>query len=516
MALGLAEGGRQQAPLGRAVIGGLIGSLLAVTLVMPKVFVLIRSPAKRNSQSLDPTDPNSPYYDPDVDRLASESGFPMKNAITTGSLLFLHLIFTSSGTLAQEPANASVTLPKVSVVKAKAALIEHKIEQPGQVEPSMSAEIQSRASGWIKSVLVDIGDFVRKGQPLIEIDAPELQAELATSQAKVDEALAQVELAKRQYEEIVETLKANDARLQASTQDLKGKQAIERQFKMEMDRIKKLVDSGAVTRSNLEEAEQKYLAAGAELSESAAMELAARAENDSARAQLARRQAEITVAESRLALSRGQARETQARHGFTTIRAPFDGVVVERNTDPGQLVSSNGPARQPLLLLHHLEKLTVTVGVPESEAPLVDVGDSVEIFTSQNAAKPAYTGKISRTSRAYNPATRTLRAEIDLPASQSPLNDGQYVLVRVIGHRVNEAVSLPLNSLYKVAGSSFCTVVENGKARRVPVTAGVGDGIRVAISAGLKVGDTVVVGPVAATLADGQAVDATELDEAKK
>ena len=90
------------------------------------------------------------------------------------------------------------------------------------------------------------------------------------------------------------------------------------------------------------------------------------------------------------------------------------------------------------------------------------------------------------------------------------------MLVRVIGHRVNEAVSLPLNGLYKVAGSSFCTVFENGKARRVPVTAGVGDGIRVAISAGLKVGDTVVVGPVAATLADGQAVDATELDEAKK
>ncbi|MFM7987938.1 MAG: hypothetical protein ACKPKO_52355, partial [Candidatus Fonsibacter sp.] len=43
---------------------------------------------------------------------------------------------------------------------------------------------------------------------------------------------------------------------------------------------------------------------------------------------------------------------------------------------------------------------TVTVGVPEAEAPLVDVGDGVEIYTSQNSAKPAFTGKISRTSRA--------------------------------------------------------------------------------------------------------------------
>ena len=515
MALGLSEGGQQQAPLGRAVIGGLVGSLVAVVLVMPRVFAMIRARASHNNRSLDPADPNSPYYDPTVDNPSQENGSPMKNPLMAISLVLLYFPLSAQCVQAQDATAKASAPPKVSFVRAKPALIEHKIEQPGQVEPALAAQIQSRAAGWVKTVHVDIGDLVKKGQKLIEIDAPELQAELAISRAQIDEASAQVELAKSQYDEGVETLKADQARLLASNADLKGKQAILQQFQLELDRIKRLVNSGAVTRSNLEEAEQKYLSASAELNESAAMESAARAQTDAVKAQLARRKADISVAQARLAVAQAKAAETQARHDFMTIKAPFDGVIVERNTDPGQIVGSS-PTTLPLLLIHKLDLLTVTVGVPEAEAPLIDLGDTVEIYTSQNSAKPAFTGKISRTSRAYNPATRTLRTEIDVPAGQSRLNSGQYVLVRVIGHSVQEPVTLPVNAIYKVAGNSFCTIVSSGTARRAGVSVGVGDGTRIAISSGVKSGDMVIVGPAAATLADGQAVDASELDETKK
>ncbi|MFM7591588.1 MAG: efflux RND transporter permease subunit [Isosphaeraceae bacterium] len=514
MALGLSEGGQQQAPLGRAVIGGLIGSLLAVVLLMPRVFAMIRSNASHASRSLDPTDPASPHFDPSVDTTQQESSSLMKNPLLALKLL-MALIVPINQVQAQEAAGKAAAAPKVSYVKAKPALIERKIEQPGQVEPALSAQIHSRVPGWVKAVHVDIGDSVKRGQPLVEIDAPELEAELATSRAQISEALAQFELAKTQYDEAAETLKADQARLLAANADLKGKQAILQQFQLELDRIKKLVSSGAVTRSNLEEAEQKYLSASAELNESVAMETAARAQTDAVRAQLARRKADIGVAQARVELTQAKAAETNARHQFMTIRAPFDGVIVERNTDPGQLVGPSS-ATQPLLSLQKLDQLTVTVGVPEAEAPLVDVGDSVEIFTSQNSAKPAFTGKISRTSRAYHPATRTLRTEIDIPAGQSPLNSGQYVLVRVIGHSVQEAVTLPANAIYKVSGNSFCTVIKGTTASRVSVSAGVGDGTRVAMISGVKPGDMVIVGPAAVTLTDGQTVDAAELDETKK
>jgi len=174
------------------------------------------------------------------------------------------------------------------------------------------------------------------------------------------------------------------------------------------------------------------------------------------------------------------------------------------------------PLEKPLLVLHDTQQMIVTVGVPEAEAPLVNLGDTVEIFTSQETARAAHLAKISRTSRSYNPTTRTMRCEVDLPVVDSLLQPGQYVLVRITAHKAEEAITVPVAGVYKVAGESFCTIISGGKAERRRVQPGVSDGVRTAIRAGLAEGETVVVGPVAASLADGTPVEEVKPAEVKK
>jgi RND family efflux transporter MFP subunit len=509
MAMGLSEGGRQQAPLGRAVIGGLLGSLAAVMLITPRAFAVVRKGASMANQSLDPTDPDSPAYDPDADKPYSAREVSVSRA-SVAILLVISAVHGFSSPLMAQQAGA----PRVTVADAAPAHIEHRIDQPGQVEPQQATPLESRVSGWIKAIHADIGDRVSAGQVLIEVDAPELVALVSVSRAQLDQAKAESALTEAQYKETEGTLQAQQARLNAAKAVLGGREALARQMELELERMKRLVSSGAVTRSVMDEAEQRSLSAAADLLQSQALLVAAQADAETIKSQLVRRRAEIDVARSRESVAVARLVEAEARSGLTKIAAPFDGVVTERNADPGKLVG-DAPGAKPLMIIADGSVLTVTVGIPEAEAPLVDIGDATVIFTSQDIAAPAFTGKVSRISRSYDPVTRTMRCEIDVPSESTSLRSGQYVLVRIIGHKKDEPVTVPTSAVFKVAGVSYACVATGGKTERRRLEPGIGDGIRVAVTSGLKAGETVVVGPAAATLADGTAVEVVRPEPAK-
>lgn len=497
MALGLTEGGKQQAPLGRSVIGGLIGSLLAIVTIMPSFFEIIRKRSKRENHSLDPTDKESPMYDPLADG-------PLRTNVAAKTLVMgihvLLLVLYPSVSKAQDS-----PIQRVPVVKAIPALIERKIEQPGQLEPIASAAIESRVRGWVKSVSVDIGDRVKKGQELLLIDVPELMARENVSKANVIKAESEVELAESLMAEAQEMLKSDQARLKALNEGIRGAESLVKQTEAELKRYRELVSAGAVTRTNLDEAEHGYQFASAKLNESRAMLASMEADVSTKNAQIQRRKSEIVVSKANLKLMNAMHEEALAQAGFAKITAPFDGVIVERNVEPGQLVSETHQSK-PLLILQDIEKLTVTVGVPEIEAPIVNIGDEMQVFTSQDSANPAIVGRVERTSLAFNPITRTIRAEFDFSTQNDNLRSGQYVLVRIIGHKEQESVTVPNQAIIKIAGVPYCHVVENNRVRRVPVVLGVADTSRVAIKKGIKLEDLVAIGPVASTLSDGQNV----------
>ena len=118
-----------------------------------------------------------------------------------------------------------------------------------------------------------------------------------------------------------------------------------------------------------------------------------------------------------------------------------------------------------------------------------------------------FKGKVTRTSWSLDPATRTLRAEIDLPNTDDVLLPGLYAYATIIGEEHANALCLPTSAVVKDGATSYCVVVANGRAARRSVAIGLSDGSKVEVVSGLEGGEAVVKSN-AASLADGQSVAA--------
>ncbi len=235
MALGWGEGAEMSAPLGRAVIGGLIAATLATLCVLPAVFALVQGKAGNESASLDPDDPESPHYhEEEVDdeavlvpgAHANGDGSPHELGTTTASRVVAEVLglwgrlswltgplvlvalagcdAASEGKVAGSNSGA-IPVARVEVVRPERRDVLRKIAQPGQVQGFETTELHSKISGYVKNWSANIGDNVKKGQVLAELSDPELDAELRQKNAALEQALA----ARKQAEAAVEVAEAN-------------------------------------------------------------------------------------------------------------------------------------------------------------------------------------------------------------------------------------------------------------------------------------------------------------------
>ncbi len=190
MALGLGEGSEETAPLGRAVIGGLAAATLATLFVLPTVFAIVLGGAGRASSSIDPADPDSSRYDPQVWVTAAKFREPIAVAVLVVFATTAGGCNQASALKADHAPAAAVT--RVEVVKPKRATIRRSTEQPGQIEPYEVTPIYAKVSGYVEKWTVDTGAKVAKGQILAALSVPELDAEAAQKQAMVEESQAKL------------------------------------------------------------------------------------------------------------------------------------------------------------------------------------------------------------------------------------------------------------------------------------------------------------------------------------
>ena len=195
---------------------------------------------------------------------------------------------------------------------------------------------------------------------------------------------------------------------------------------------------------------------------------------------------------------------------FKKVKAPFEGTIVQRDIDIGDLVTAgSGSGMSALYRVTRNEPMRVFVNVPQSAADDLLTGDARASITVGSDANRHYDGKVSRTSRAINQQSRTLRAEVDIPNANSRLVPGMYVQVSFtlknpIGVQV-PAAALSFRPKPQVAIIDDRNVVE---FRDVKI--GVDDGDVVQIETGLKEGDKVVLN-VSSQIASGMKVDPHEL-----
>jgi RND family efflux transporter MFP subunit len=194
--------------------------------------------------------------------------------------------------------------------------------------------------------------------------------------------------------------------------------------------------------------------------------------------------------------------------GFEKVYAPFDGVVTARNTDIGQLIDAgagNGTGATELFHMAASQTLRVYVNVPQVYTPGLKQG-MIAYLTFREYPGKTFTGKLVRTSRQIDPASRTLLVEFDVDNRSGELFPGAYTEVHFKTHDSAPSYIVPVSTLmFRSEGLRVAIVEENSKAKLVPVILGHDDGATVQVISGLAANDRVILNPPD-SLIDGETV----------
>jgi RND family efflux transporter MFP subunit len=200
---------------------------------------------------------------------------------------------------------------------------------------------------------------------------------------------------------------------------------------------------------------------------------------------------------------------------YTKVYAPFPGVITARFADPGALIqSATGSATQaaPLFTIMDLSKLRVYVSVPQESSLLAKPG-VLAVLTARETPGREWKASITRTTGSLDPATRTLLVEIDIQNERHELQPGVFATATLFLEQHPNSLALPPTAIVsgKTRDEKWVFVVEEGKARKVPIRTGIDDGVWVELLEGLTGEEQVgLVGK--SGLTDDQAVMASSYD----
>lgn len=320
------------------------------------------------------------------------------------------------------------------LVPVVAKPISQTIDLPGEFQPFLSVSVHAKVRGYVERVLVDRGSFVKRGELLAELSAPEMKAQIAEAESKVQSAESE--------------------RLQAEAQLAAAQSTAERLAKA---------------------AETPGAVAGNEV-------ILAQRQVDAAKALVqAKRQASRAAESAVTALKDLQS--------YLRITAPFDGVVTDRLVHPGALV---GPGSDPVLLnIQQLSHLRLVVAVPEQNIGGIARGARVD-FRVPAYPERTYAGTVARLSHSLDQKTRTMAVELDVMNPDASLSPGMYPAVKWPVRRGRPALFVPRTSVVTTTERTFVVRNRNGRAEWVDVTKGSTDGDLVEVMGNLKTGDMVV------------------------
>ena len=378
-------------------------------------------------------------------------------------------LFVVAGGLSACGRGEDRTQPKtgepITVTVASVAAIDtaERLEAGGVVAARQSAAISSRIVATIGGIRVKAGDRVRAGDVLITLDARDVAEH--TGQARASAVAAE----------------------NAVTQARTGQSAAEAEHRLAaawQKRIVTLHARNSATDQERDEAEARLSAAAA---------------------RLAGTQAGIEGATAHLASARAAVGVATATESFTTVRAPFDGLVTERLTDPGNLAAPG----VPLLRVDADGARQVVIRVDEARAAYVNAGDRVRVSIDAAAEHAAddkgLEGVVTEVGRAVGADQRAFTVKVSLPPTVSA-RTGTFARV-VFRGASRRALLVPADAIQRHGQVLSVYVVQDGVARLRLIRAGISSPEGVEVVAGLDAGESIVVSPPAG-LADGASVKA--------
>lgn len=216
------------------------------------------------------------------------------------------------------------------------------------------------------------------------------------------------------------------------------------------------------------------------------------------------------TAEARVATAQAALGYNDSMQRYAKISAPFAGVITMRYVDTGAFIpaATANSTSAAIVTLMDYSTIRVRVPVPEIEAARVQVGQPV-VVTTDSLPGNTFLGKVSRHTGALEEATRSLLVEADLPNPNLILRPGMYATVKIGVEQHTQVLLVPSSALVREKAAGFLFILDDGKAKRVPIKYGFNDGTQVEISDGITESTRVIL-PGKTTLVSGQSVKAVE------
>ena len=389
---------------------------------------------------------------------------------------------------------------RVTTVQPQRKTLVRTVELPGR----------AKVTGYVQKIPVDIGDIIQGpkgdslGSVLCELLIPELNEDLAERNASIAQTKAEV----LQMDAGVKVSEAMVLSAAAAIREVEATVAKEEarytRWQSEYQRVAELAKSGAVTKKVAEETRAEMDVADAGRKEVAAKINSVTAMHQEAMARLEKAKADAIAIRARLDVTVAEKQRAETMLEYSTLRAPFDGVVVERNVHTGHLVQAGSP--KPLLTVMRLDPIRVFVDIPEDDAVHVSKQSKVELRVPSLTAD-TYVGTVTRTAWSLNTTSRTMVAEIDVPNPEGRWRPGLYVHAKITVAELPNVLSIPRAAIVTQDKLTYCFCVDtSGKVERRPVSLGLQAGTEIEIRSGLT-GDEQVITVNANVFREGQTVE---------
>lgn len=386
--------------------------------------------------------------------------------------------------------------PAVETAVAATGSLETAIEYTGTTAPIREVSLRAQTEGRLLNLAVNLGDPVRQGQVLGQVDSQLLlalvdqeRAELAALESEVAQATAEVSDAKAQVEQ---------ARVELQ------------QAQSDANRLQSLASQGAITAQS---AEQSVTAART-----------AQQQLNSAQEQVRTRQQGVTAAQKRVTAQQATLNEVEAREAFAALSAPISGAVLQRTVEPGDLLRPG----DEVLKLGDFSAVKVAVQVSELELGELRVGQSAQVKLDAFPNR-VLRGQITRISPAADPTARLVPIEVTIANADGQIGSGLLARVQFQLAKSAEQIIVPEAALNIAESSDSALFVladlqdnsgdnsgdSSGEAAKVTarsVTVGRTLNDKAEITSGLKAGEVFVIRS-SKPLEDGQSVKLSILSE---
>lgn len=333
-----------------------------------------------------------------------------------------------------ERAAASPAVEVAKVIREKASV---KVRLPGELEPYEVVQVYPKVTGYVKWIGVDRGSHVKAGEMIARLEAPEIVSRSAEAQARLESAQSQLVVAQARF--------ASD---ESTYEHLKAAAAT----------------PGVVAGNDLV-VSGKTVEAG---------------------------RAQVKAQQDNVAAAKQAFQSVSEIAGYLQVKAPFDGVVTERNVHPGALVGPAGTpgVAVPMLRIETLARLRLVVPVPETYIAGIPEGTKVG-FGVPAFPGESFNGTVARISHNVDQKTRTMPVELDVLNPSGRLTPGSFSEVEWPVRRPEPTLFVPSSSIATTLERTFVVRVKNGEADWVDVKAGLTSGNLTEVFGNLNAGDEV-------------------------